>query len=84
MREKEQLRLEKRIFPRNMFYKVIGLFNAIWWLFRVDENTVINTKSSEEINMNYCSEIILIDPNIFQPLSSNYWPMFQKVYVFVL
>lgn len=37
---------------------------------------VINTKSSEEINMNYYSEIILIDPNIFQPLSPNYWPMF--------
>lgn len=61
-----------------MFYKVIGLFNAIWWLFRVGENAVINTKSREEINMNYCSDVISIDPNIFQPLSPNYWPMFLK------
>jgi len=29
-------------------YKVIGLSNAIWWLFRVGENSVINHRKKKE------------------------------------
>lgn len=51
-----------------------GLSSAIWWLFRVGENTGINKK--EKINMerkflmNYCSEVIVVDFNIFQAFFS--------------
>ena len=62
------------VFPIKVSYKVIELSDAIWWLFRVGENSVINhrKKKKQKINMgrkllmNYCSEIILIDHNIFQ------------------
>ena len=60
------------VFPIKVSYKVIGLSNAIWWLFRVGENSVINhRKKKKKINMgrklliNYCSEIILILTIIF-------------------
>lgn len=76
--EKEQLQLEKRIlpvFPWTMFYKIIELSSAIWWLFWVGDNAVINTESREKISMGRKllindSEIILIDPNIFQTFFS--------------
>lgn len=84
IRRKDNFNLKRRlvlpVFPVNVSYKVIGLSSAIWWLFRVDENSVIITERTEKTKMrrkllmNYCSEIILIDPNIFQTFFSNLMP----------
>lgn len=42
--KKDNFNLKERFFQVFLFYKVIGLSSATWWLFRVGENVLINTK----------------------------------------
>lgn len=75
------------VFPIKVSYKVIGLSNAIWWLFRVGENSVINHRKKKKENKHgkKTSNKLLfrnyfnLDHNIFQTfIVSNLLPYILK------